>query len=219
MSLPARCISSDAGDCIAADLTGMITRLAERGFGVSDTLLPQALLSALRQRLLHLLSQGIPRAARVGDRQRPQRQAAIRGDDIAWLDASVDAAERDCLQSLDAIRLQLNRHLMAGLHSVEAHFAHYAPGSHYARHLDVHRAGSERAISLLLYLNNNWQESDAGALRIYPPGAPHAPIDIVPASGRLVMFLSDRVEHEVLPTARQRLSIAAWFRRRHSLLG
>ena len=218
MSLPARHSNGDA-DLIATDFTGITADLAERGFGVSDELLPPALLAALRRRLLQLIAAGVPHAARVGERQRPQRDAAIRGDDIAWLDASVNSAERDCLLCFDAIRLQLNRYLMAGLQSVEAHFAHYPPGSHYARHFDTHRAGSERAISLVLYLNNNWSESDAGALRIYPPDAPYAPIDIIPASGRLVMFLSDQVEHEVLTTARQRLSIAAWFRRCHSPLG
>jgi SM-20-related protein len=38
--------------------------------------------------------------------------------------------------------------------------------------------------------------------------------DIVPHGGTLVVFLSERFEHEVLPTARARVSLAGWFRRR-----
>ena len=32
--------------------------------------------------------------------------------------------------------------------------------------------------------------------------------------GRLVAFLSDRFEHEVLPATRERMSFTGWFRRR-----
>ena len=182
MSLPARHSNGDA-DLIATDFTGITADLAERGFGVSDELLPPALLAALRRRLLQLIAAGVPHAARVGERQRPQRDAAIRGDDIAWLDASVNSAERDCLLYFDAIRLQLNRYLMAGLQSVEAHFAHYPPGSHYARHFDTHRAGSERAISLVLYLNNNCK---IATLALYVSIRPTRPMRPLTSSRRAV---------------------------------
>ena len=35
-----------------------------------------------------------------------------------------------------------------------------------------------------------------------------------PAGGTLVAFLSDRVEHEVLPARRDRIAVSGWFRRR-----
>jgi SM-20-related protein len=40
------------------------------------------------------------------------------------------------------------------------------------------------------------------------------PCDIKPRPGCVVLFLSDEVEHEVLPATRDRWSIAGWFRRR-----
>jgi len=41
---------------------------------------------------------------------------------------------------------------------------------------------------------------------------PDGPRDIEPVGGRLVVFLSDRVEHEVLPTSATRRAATAWFR-------
>jgi SM-20-related protein len=40
--------------------------------------------------------------------------------------------------------------------------------------------------------------------------------DILPLGGRLVLFLSDLIEHEVLPARRERYSITGWFRRQTS---
>ena len=39
-------------------------------------------------------------------------------------------------------------------------------------------------------------------------------VDVLPQGGRLVAFLSDRFEHEVLPARRERMSFTGWFRRR-----
>ena len=38
--------------------------------------------------------------------------------------------------------------------------------------------------------------------------------EILPQSGRLVLFLSARFLHEVMPARRERLSITGWFKRR-----
>ncbi len=69
-----------------------------------------------------------------------------------------------------------------------------------------------RAISVALYLNENWGEAEGGCLRIYTGGG--ASQDVSPRGGRLVAFLSDRFEHEVLPATRDRLSFTGWYRRR-----
>ena len=60
-------------------------------------------------------------------------------------------------------------------------------------------------------LDPGHNEADGGALRLHlPDGA----VDVPPRGGTLVLFLSAEIEHEVLPTTRERLSIAGWFRRR-----
>jgi hypothetical protein len=53
-------------------------------------------------------------------------------------------------------------------------------------------------------------------LAAVPPPAARPPgiVDDMARGGTLVVFLSDRFPHEVLPARRERLSLAGWFRRR-----
>jgi len=83
-----------------------------------------------------------------------------------------------------------------------------------------------RAISFLIYLNSDWEEADGGALRIYEhavaaddehtalaaAGKPSGTLDIFPEEGKLVLFDSCAIEHEVLRTLRSRQCIVGWFR-------
>jgi SM-20-related protein len=106
----------------------------------------------------------------------------------------------------------LNRTLWLGLDDFESHFACYAPSTGYARHLDCFRDDACRTVSAVLYLNQDWLPHQGGALRLHlGSGSAH---DIAPVGGRLVLFLSAAIEHEVRPATRARLSLAGWFRRR-----
>ncbi|MDQ6647670.1 MAG: 2OG-Fe(II) oxygenase, partial [Pseudomonadota bacterium] len=82
----------------------------------------------------------------------------------------------------------------------------------YARHLDRLRDNDARVISAVFYLNDDWLDSQGGALRLYLPNG--STRDIYPRAGSLLLFLSARFEHEVLPATRDRLSIACWMRQR-----
>ncbi|HTU65230.1 MAG TPA: 2OG-Fe(II) oxygenase [Steroidobacteraceae bacterium] len=101
---------------------------------------------------------------------------------------------------------------MAGLEDFQGHFAVYPPGAAYARHFDRLVGSDVRAISAALYLNDAWLPEHGGQLRMYLGG--ERSVDVSPVGGRLVAFLSDRFEHEVLPATRERLSFTGWFRRR-----
>jgi SM-20-related protein len=68
-----------------------------------------------------------------------------------------------------------------------------------------------------LYLNDDWGEHDGGELLIYPQRGDSPPERIMPGNGVLLVFLSERVVHEVLPARRDRFSIAGWFRVNGSL--
>jgi SM-20-related protein len=108
----------------------------------------------------------------------------------------------------------LNRTLQLGLFDFECHFACYPAGAHYARHNDQFQGDSDRELSCVLYLNENWKREDGGQLRLHLDSGDTAPKDILPRGGRLVMFISRRFAHEVLPAARERFSIAGWFKTR-----
>lgn len=145
--------------------------------------------------------------AGAGRAVRPQ----VRGDEICWLPGDASPAQRRFAAALEELRLDLNRELQLGLFDHEAHFARYAAGAAYARHIDRPVGSEQRILSVVLYLNSDWRAEYGGALRLYAQGE-H--VDLLPEAGRLVIFHSDRFEHEVLPALRERWSVAGWFRRR-----
>ena len=190
----------------------MIEQLAERGFGIVDEFVDARLLGSLRDRCRELHAAGALRPARVGRGTNQKLVPEVRGDFISWLQTPERDAEQSLLSRLDELRVSLNRALMTGLEDFQGHFAVYPQGASYARHFDRLVGSDLRAISAVLYLNDDWIEEDGGQLRMYLGGGRSQ--DVLPKGGRLVAFLSDRFEHEVLPARRERLSFTGWFRRR-----
>ena len=166
----------------------------------------------MRGRCVELHDTGGLRPARVGRGNHEQLVPEVRGDFISWLEAPERDAEQSVLARLDDLRSALNRSLMTGLEDFQGHFALYPRGAGYARHFDRLVGTDARAISAALYLNDGWEADDGGQLRLYVGGG--SSVDVLPQGGRLVAFLSDKFEHEVLPARRERMSFTGWFRRR-----
>jgi SM-20-related protein len=153
------------------------------------------------------------RPARVGRGQRREERSDVRGDRTLWLDEWGPApAEFALWAALAKLRSAMNEATFLGLFSFEGHYAMYPPGAFYRRHRDRFRDDDARVLSCALYLNEGWTSADGGALRVHL-GAGETR-DILPAGGTLVCFPSERYEHEVLPAARERLSVTGWFLRR-----
>ncbi len=190
-----------------------VEAVANHGYAVARDFLSGHEITALRGRLRALDADGALNPAGIGrGAQRTLRQD-IRGDRIGWLDAvPQDPAEAPLFAALEAFRLAFNRELMLGLFEFEGHYAIYPPGASYARHRDVFRDDDTRTISCVLYLNEAWRAGDGGELRLFVTDATH--IDITPGGGTLAAFRSERFDHEVRPTARERLAVTGWFRRR-----
>ncbi|MFZ2752678.1 MAG: 2OG-Fe(II) oxygenase [Lysobacteraceae bacterium] len=187
------------------------------------------LCDALREDLRRLQSAAGLSAGAVGRRDGRTLRNDIRADATCWLDdPRCGEPARTLLARLDALRTILNRTLFLGLTDCEAHYAAYPPGGGYARHRDRFRDSDARVVTWVTYLNADWTEGDAGELRLHIGSADAdgvstdllsnglmsnrlMSIDVPPIGGSLC-FLSE-LEHEVLPTRRERLSIAAWFRR------
>jgi len=151
-------------------------------------------------------------AARVGSRENLQRRESVRGDFTCWLREPLFPAERLLLDELERLRLELNREAFLGLFEIELHYAWYPPGAGYARHTDQPLGTTQRRVSLVLYLNQDWDGEAGGALRLFDAdGQFH---DIEPIAGRLVCFLTPGREHAVMPARRDRWSISGWFRAR-----
>lgn len=192
----------------------LVDDLEHKGWSVAPGWLSPALVASLAGEIRRERAAGAFRSAGVGRERRVA--TAVRGDEILWLDgASASPAQRVVLGRLEGLRETLNRELQLGAVELELHFAIYPAGGAYAVHVDRFRDADARVLSLVLYLNETWREADGGELRLYLEAGPRAPfIDVVPQGGTLVVFLSDRFPHEVLPARRERLSLAGWFRRR-----
>ncbi|WP_410499287.1 2OG-Fe(II) oxygenase [Chitinibacter sp. S2-10] len=149
--------------------------------------------------------------AGVGREAGHQVHNDIRGDSVLWVDND-DPAMLAANARMAALQQQLNRELFLGLAELEWHFASYPAGAFYQRHLDQHRNQDTRVVTVVQYLNPQWQASDGGQLRLYLDDAQH--VDVTPHGGTLVVFMANRFEHEVLPATRERVSLTGWYRRR-----
>ena len=154
-------------------------------------------------------------AARVGAGRTLERREEIRGDFTCWLAPPLFDPEARLLEMLERLRLELSCGGIPGLFDLELHYAWYPPGAGYARHVDRPKGHDARMVSLVLYLNEDWAPGDGGALRCFNDVRPQR--DILPIGGRLVAFLSEGLEHAVLPARRPRLSLTGWYRGREPL--
>jgi SM-20-related protein len=186
--------------------------LCKDGIAVRDRFLTQRHMADLINCAERRRERGDFRAARIGADRQLQRRAEVRGDSICWLTDPLFAPERELFKLLEELRLQLNRDALLGLFELELHYAWYPPGTGYARHVDQPRHREQRRVSLVLYLNEGWEGSDGGELRVF--AADEGYRDIEPVGGRLVIFLTERREHAVMPTRRGRLSLTGWYRSR-----
>lgn len=198
-----------------ADPAPVLDALATDGWCVRPDFLPAPLVAALARecRLRH--AAGGFHSAGTGSGAAPVISEG-RGDRVLWLETGdphpAVAGYQACLEGL---RQAVNRDLFMGLRDLEAHFALYPPGARYRRHLDRFRDDDRRALTAIVYLNQDWEAADGGQLRFWPDAEGSGPaLEFLPRGGTLVTFLADQFWHEVLPARRERLALTGWFRRR-----
>lgn len=184
------------------------TALYQQGYIILEKALPSKLVG-------HLLIAAIEQAAQfkpagIGRDNQHQVNNVIRTDQILWLSTS-NSAESAYLVEMEALREAMNKRLFMGLFDYEASFAHYPSGAFYKKHLDAFKGQTNRVLTTVFYLNENWQKEQGGDLVIYNTKN-DLPIHVNPEAGTLVIFLSDEFPHEVKTTYTDRYSIAGWFR-------
>lgn len=179
--------------------------LADKGYAVIDNFISDSDIQDVLT--LDLFREERLKKAGIG-KENKQIVEGIRGDFIKWIDkADAPEAVRKYTDKLDALRQFLNQSLYLSLKDYEVHLAMYPAGSFYKRHLDQFKSDDHRKLSVILYLNQDWNESHGGQLRMY---LDNEALDFFPLAGRLVCFRSDLIEHEVLPATRERKSITGW---------
>jgi SM-20-related protein len=189
--------------------------LVDKGYYIAPQLLPETMTAYLSHRVTELTTDDFQTAG-IGRKQAFQLNQQIRSDETRWLtvDNGIDASYLDWMSNL---RTELNQRLYMGLFKYEAHYAHYAPGAYYQRHVDAFKGQSNRVLTTLLYLNSDWQTANGGELVIYHPETEEVIEQILPEYGKFVVFLSDQFPHQVLKANRDRYSISGWFHINDSL--
>lgn len=182
--------------------------LAEQELVILDHFLSPEEWTAILKAFDHHASQNDFRLAGIGNTYLYTRDKEVRSDRIMWLSS---APEKDALALFDAkirdLMSRLNALLFLSLRDVEMHLAEYPPGAFYEKHVDQFKKNGHRILSFACYLNPNWQEGDGGELRVH---IGDTYVDYAPIAGRLALFRSDTVAHEVLAAKAQRRSITGW---------
>lgn len=187
--------------------------LEEKNYVVWDDYLSQEERFDLIRDFEEARQNGLFKPAGIGKGTTFHLNEEVRKDEIYWFDEnSATPVQKNLLKKLETLKERLNASFYLGLWSFEGHYAHYPAGGHYHAHLDRFSSDDARTISMVLYLNPDWQETDGGQLRIHLKD--QEPVDILPLGGRLVCFLSGEILHEVLPAKRPRKSFAGWWKRR-----
>lgn len=136
---------------------------------------------------------------------------SIRSDSISWIDNNEqEPAVRRYLDLVEEIRVLLNREFYLGLNDFEGHFSRYPQGAYYKPHYDCFANDRRRAITFIVYINQNWQTQDGGQLCLHLPDGEHM---IEPVAGSMICFLSEQILHEVKPTHAGRMALTGWFMR------
>jgi SM-20-related protein len=195
----------------------VIDDLMVQKYSVVDGFFSREEVLALRKILLSKYEEDLFKKSAIGNHANEQVIGAIRGDFILWLDENnAGPAEQQFFAKINDFVNYLNRTCYMGISEKEFHYAVYPEGTFYKRHLDTFQNDSRRKLSMVCYLNDeDWQPEYGGELTIYlnDNGSEKA-IDVYPMQGRMVIFESQLLEHEVRPVKRERLSITGWLKTR-----
>jgi SM-20-related protein len=199
-----------------------IRALDERGWFLRDAALGRPAAMEVHATIETLAASGLLRPAGLGRGATYRVDAAVRGDAIAWIAPDEAAPDLAALRAVFVgLRDALNREAYLGLGRMEIQVARYpGGGAAYGRHRDafpaVPGARPNRRVTAIYYANPDWGPDDGGALRLH---VAERWIDVAPILDRLLVFLSERVEHEVLPARMPRRAVTAWFQARDPLGG
>ncbi len=196
-----------------AQFEALIASLCEKGYAICNDFLPAETIGALAREAKRRHANGDLAAAKTGKTNKIANQE-IRGDATLWLEENdVNASIQVYFSQMHALRKAVNEALFMNLHELETHMAVYPVGGAYQKHLDQFaHTNNTRQLSSILYLNEDWQAEDGGELRLHVNDNEN--FDVLPTGGKLVLFLSSKFYHEVLPAKRPRISLTGWFRTR-----
>lgn len=195
----------------------IISDLLEQQYSIVEDFFSLQEVELLRNSLWEKYEEDNFKKAAIGNRTNEVIEKAVRGDFILWLnEAKAGEAEGTFFKKINHFADYLNRTCFMGILHKEFHYALYPEGTFYKRHLDTFQNDDRRKLSLVCYLNDeDWQPEYGGELVLYlNEDGKEVAKSIYPFPGRVVIFESQVLEHEVKPVKTERLSITGWLKTR-----
>jgi len=195
----------------------IITDLVENQYCIVDDFFNAEEVRMLRNSLKSKFEEEQFKKAAIGNKTNEVVAKSIRGDFILWLnEAQTGEAESLFFSKINSLVAYLNKTCFLGILTKEFHYALYPEGTFYQRHLDTFQNDGRRKLSMVCYLNEeNWKPENGGELVIYSEeNGTEVSKAIYPMPGRVVIFESQVLEHEVKPVKTARLSITGWLKTR-----
>ena len=189
----------------------LIDGIVGQGFGICDNFIPNDFALDLRQLLLSKFEDNKFSKAGIGQGNQQRQHLEVRNDSILWIEPdTADSLECKYLDIVQGFIQYMNRTCFTGLQAFELHYASYQAGSFYRKHVDSFINDKSRQFSLIVYLNPDWTDADAGQLKLY---FENENIEVLPLLGRAVCFPSHVIPHEVVTSNKTRLSLTGWLKK------
>ena len=191
----------------------IISDISSQKYSIVDDFFSEDEVIALRHSLLLKHDEDAFKKSAIGNKTNELVKKAVRGDIILWIDERViNTAEQLFFNKINDLKDYLNRTCFLGINLKEFHYAIYPKDTFYKRHLDTFQNDDRRKLSFVCYLNSeDWKPENGGELVLYLDGEDQI---VYPFPGKVVIFESQELEHEVKPVNTQRLSITGWLKTR-----
>ena len=192
----------------------IIEDLITKKYSIVDDFFTPEEVSTLRESLLIKYEEDSFKKSAIGNYTNQEIDKTIRGDFILWIDEKKEEpTEQLFFTKVNSLVSYLNKTCFLGILTKEFHYAVYPTGTFYKRHLDTFQNDDRRKLSMVFYLNEDgWLPEFGGELTLYLDEGDKT---ILPLPGRVVIFESQVIEHEVKRVmANERLSITGWLKTR-----
>jgi SM-20-related protein len=195
----------------------IISDIGTQQFSIIEDFFTSDEVLLLRQSLIEKYEEDEFKKAAIGNRLNESIVKSIRGDVILWMDElSADATETLFFNKINDLVSYLNTTCFLGILHKEFHYAIYPKDTFYKRHIDTFQNDDRRKLSFVCYLNEDgWLPENGGELVLYlNEHGEEVEKVIYPFPGRVVIFESQIIEHEVKPVNTKRYSITGWLKTR-----
>src|SRR5690554_2931054 len=195
----------------------IINDIVSQKYAIVENFFDEKEVQLLRQSLIDKHKDDAFKKAAIGNKLNATIVKTIRGDVILWMDESnANTTEKLFFDKINNLVSYLNRTCFLGILHKEFHYALYPKGTFYKRHIDTFQNDDRRKLSFVCYLNEEgWLPENGGELVLYiDENGKETEKVIYPFPGRVVIFESQIIEHEVKPVNKERMSITGWLKTR-----